>query len=437
MHYLKIFGVFCLSFSCNQEYRIGEKEEQVPIIQADSAYIVDTSTPTSEETADTGTVEELYPMIEITPYDYNFGDVPMGCTEEYELIISSVGTSALIIDELIYINSPDLAMSYDFKLPIVLQPGEEIVVRFEYDEDDLFEDVGKLYIYSNARGKGEQRADHYGQGILAGSQVDVFEHEQINKADILFVVDNSCSMSEEQIDLSDNAEDFVDTLILSGTDFQISVITTDDPEPVTSLITDDTLDAGKVLADAVKVGISGNAFEMGQEMAKKSLDPIGPLGKGFIRDDATLSIVVVSDENDYSPLTDLEYYDFFMSIKDEDLFFFHSVVGTAIYPGCTIEIGERYLDQSHYTGGISLDVCSAWGSSLTTLANQVFIVDTIYPLTKQAVPSTVQVYTGGFIMSEGWYFDEVTNSVYITDKSKVNDQEPLFIMYDYGSECVE
>ena len=194
MHRGKILLFASLLISCSQEYRIGEKNKQNPATQADSAYIIDTSAPIPKDTADTGGVEEdLYPMIEITPYDYDFGDVHLNCSEEYELTISSTGTSPLVIDELIYINTPDLSMSYD-----------------------LFEDIGRLYIYSNARGKSEQKVSHYGQGVIAGSQIDVFEHEQINKADILFVVDNSCSMSQEQVDLSDNAEEFVDKLIGNG-----------------------------------------------------------------------------------------------------------------------------------------------------------------------------------------------------------------------------
>ena len=438
MHYLKTFGIFCLLFSCNNEYTISDKNKQAPKTQIDTAQTHDTPITVRDDTSDTGAFEEeAYPLIKVSPYEHDFEGVIMGCSKEYAVTISSVGTAPLVIDEFIYINTPDLSMVHDFKLPISLEPGEEISISFEYNENDLFEDLGKLYIYSNARGKPVQRVDHYGQGVPAGSQVDIFEHEQINKADILFVVDNSCSMAEEQADLSDNAQEFVDTLVRSGTDFKISVITTDSADPVTSVITSDFYGAGKDLADSVMVGTGGNAIEMGQEMAKRSLDPTGPLGKDFIREDATLSIVVISDEDDYSPLTDLEYYDFFLSVKEEDLFFFHSVVGTALYPGCTVEVGDRYLDQSFYTGGTSLDICSSWGSSLTTLANPVYTIDTLYPLSKKAIPSTVEVFTGGVPLVSGWYYDEATNSVYITDKDSVLDQELLFVMYDYHSECPE
>ena len=427
-----------LLFSCSSEYGINKSKNAPDIVVDTAVEITDSGValpPLVEETADTG--GEPVPLIQVSPYDHDFGDLTIGCSDSYEVTISSIGTAPLVIDEMIYINSPDLSMNYDFTLPLVLDPGEDVSISFEYNEDDLFEDYGKLYIYSNALGKAEQRVDHYGQGVIAGSHVDAFAFEQINKADILFVVDNSCSMAEEQSDLSSNAQDFVDTLVAAGTDFQISVITTDSPEPVVSVITSDVFGAGKDLSDAVMVGTSGYHLEMGQEMAKSSLGPGGALEKGFVRKDATLSIVVISDEDDYSPLTEVEYYDFFASIKEEDLFFFHSVVGVGLYPGCTVEVGDRYLDQSLYTGGSSLDICAAWGASLTTLANPVYIIPSIYPLTKPAIPSTVEVYLDGYPVSKGWYYDSSVNAVYFTDISVISGEDSLHVMYDYSAECDE
>ena len=429
------FLFFLLLVNCSQEYNITDRKT-TPSVDV-SVYTADTGRPPLvvdiPETGDTG--EELVPLIHVSPYDYDFGEVQINCSESYDVTISSVGTAPLIIEDFYYINSPDLSMTFNHKLPFVLEPGEETIISFEYNEDDLFEDNGKLYIYSNALGKAEQRVDHYGQGVSAGSQVDVFEFEQINKADILFVVDNSCSMSEEQTDLSDNAEDFVDTLVGSGTDFQISVITTDSPDPVTSIITEGAYDAGKALADAVVVGTSGSPTEKGQEMSLEALRPSGPLGRGFVREDATLSIVIISDEDDYSPLTELEYYDSFLGIKDEDLFFFHSVVGLAAIPGCSVEVGDRYLTQSWYTGGTVLDICGAWGSSLTTLANPVYLVGTTYPLTKQAIPSTVKIFIGGLEILDNWEYDETTNSIIFSDVSTISGDEPLQVLYDYVEEC--
>ena len=442
---MKWFWGLLLLFSCSNEYGIS-KHKNAPNIVVDTAVEITETPPLlvdTPETADTSV--ELVPLIHVDPYDYDFGDVLIDCSDSYDVTISSVGTAPLIIEDLYYVNSPDLSMTFDHKLPLVLEPGEETIISFEYNEDDLFEDSGKLYIYSNALGKSEQKVSHYGQGVSAGSQIDVFEQEEINKADILFVVDNSCSMGEEQEDLSSNAEDFVNTLVSNGIDFQISVITTDSASPVISMITSDRLDAGIALSDAVRVGTGGSMVEQGQERAMEALGPLGALSPGrFQREDATLSVVVVSDEDDSSPLTNLEYYDFFMTLKDPEMFLLHSVVGipkegTGAGPAavCSSADGDRYIDQSTVTGGVVLDICGPWGSSLTTLANPVYIVKTMYPLSEPAIPSTVGVFLDGYSVDHGWYYDEATNTVYFTDTSMIVGDESLQIMYEYSTECDE
>ena len=224
---------------------------------------------------------------------------------------------------------------------------------------------------------------------------------------------------------------FIDDLMTAGVDFEISVVTTDDPTPVSDPITPDTADAAKEFSDAVLRGNSGDAFEMGQEMAKQALDPI----RGMVqpRDDAALSVVVVSDEDDFSPLTELEYYDFFLSIKEEELFFFHSVVSLGF--GCGTDTGDRYVDQSNLTGGMYLDICSPWGDNLNTIANSNYIIATQYPLTEVAVPGSIEVFLDGVALKKGWYFDVGSNSVILEDRGLVVGDEMFQVMYDYLGDC--
>jgi hypothetical protein len=81
-------------------------------------------------------------------------------------------------------------------------------------------------------------------------------------------------MSHEQAGMADEAENFIDDLISAGIDFEISVITTDSPTPVSSSITPDSADPVGDFSRAVSVGTGGDATEMGQEMSKQALDPI-------------------------------------------------------------------------------------------------------------------------------------------------------------------
>ena len=65
-------------------------------------------------------------------------------------MISSIGTEALIIDNLDYIHTPELELVGNYKYPIVLNPGETLILTFKYSEVDLIADTGRMFIYSNA-----------------------------------------------------------------------------------------------------------------------------------------------------------------------------------------------------------------------------------------------------------------------------------------------
>jgi hypothetical protein len=298
-----------------------------------------------------------------------------------------------------------------------------------------------LYIYSNALGKNEQKATHEGVGIPHGTHTDVFEQEEIRKSDILFVIDNSCSMSQEQDLMSENMETFVEKLVLSEVDFQAAVITTDDTSPVGGVMSGDDFDVVSQLAAAVDVGNGGGSTEKGQQMAMEAIDINGTLSPGkFVREDAFLSIVIVSDEDDASPLTDVEYYDFFMTIKDPDMFAWHSVVGTGVLPPdpaiCNPSAtGYRYMDQSFYTYGVVLDICADWGDSLTVLAESSYRIEDTYPLTKDAISTSIKVSVDGVELTGGWVYNEISNVVYLKDRTLITGDQLLMITYDYVEEC--
>lgn len=425
---MKRFWGLLFLLACSPEYGINNKNDVADLI-ADTAVEQQTTPPIHMDIPTPP--EETYAAIHIEPYDYDFGEVNVNCEHEYDVTISSIGTEALIIDSLDYIHTPELELVGNYKYPIVLNPGETLVLTFKYSEVDLIADTGRMFVYSNALGKREQMITHQGVGVATGNKIDVFQQEEISKADILFVIDNSCSMIDEQAGMADNAENFIDDLMGAGVDFEISVITTDSPIPVSDPITPDSRDPAKEFSDAVLRGNSGSAFEMGQEMAKQALEPF----RGMVqtREDAALSVVVVSDEDDFSPLTELEYNDFFLSIKEDELFFFHSVVSLGF--GCGLGMGDRYIDQSNLTGGMYLDICSPWGDNLNTIANSNYIIATQYPLTEVAVPGTVEVFLDGIPLKKGWYYDIGSNSVILEDRNLVVGDEMFQVMYDYFGDC--
>tara|TARA_R110000824_G_scaffold35340_1_gene110943 strand:- start:1471 stop:2766 length:1296 start_codon:yes stop_codon:yes gene_type:complete len=429
----RILASMVILGACTPEYGIKD-HRNVPNITPDTQTTVDSPVEDPPFIVGTPEIHEKNPLILIDPYEYTFEDILVNCSDEYNVRIANIGDAILDIYEWEYIHTPNLSMIPLSEPPFSLEPGEETSISFFFDENNIHFDIGSLYISSNALGKPEQMVRHEGQGEAWGSQADSFKQEEITKADILFVIDNSCSMSEEQTDLAANAEDFIDTLVSKGTDFQISVVTTDNPVPSASLITSASADPVAEFAAAVQVGVMGSAFEHGQDNAMQALDT-GPLSSGrYGREDASLSVVVISDEEDQSPLTEIEYNDFFLTIKDSDLFFFHSITGL-IGSVCDTEVGLRYMTQSGMTGGTTLDICGSWGGNLNTIASTNYVIFTVYPLSEEPLVNTIQIFLDGIPWDGAWYFDYTANSVVLESTTGIIGDETLQITYDFVREC--
>jgi hypothetical protein len=159
---------------------------------------------------------------------------------------------------------------------------------------------------------------------------------QCNKMDLVFVIDDSKSMMEEQGNLATNFPMFASLLSSYTTpdgehiDYRIAVTTTGkdlmytvSQPPLPSIPTNENGDNGEfrrncnmtksfleptdanmqqVLSCRANVGISGPSFEMPLMMTKWALGDRVADGKnaGFLRDDALLGVVMLTDEDDLS-----------------------------------------------------------------------------------------------------------------------------------------
>jgi hypothetical protein len=174
-----------------------------------------------------------------------------------------------------------------------------------------------------------------GDGTTAGTADDGGEFEGCQKVDILFVIDNSGSMSEEQTSLLASFSGFVDGIqaeLATADSYHVGVVTTDayaNNAPgctgLGSLVTQTGGDAalgqdclpfssGKRYLDdtepdldakfscIAQVGISGSGDEIqaqsGYEAVQPAINAPGACNDGFIRDDALLVVVIITDEED-------------------------------------------------------------------------------------------------------------------------------------------
>ena len=138
--------------------------------------------------------------------------------------------------------------------------------------------------------------------------VETFEQAPHQKVDLLFVVDDTGSMAEEQAALAESFAAFVGAIDELGLAYHIGVVTTasegdeagvlqGDPWIITAASEDPVGD----LAQAVEVGTDGvDEAGLGAMVLALSTPLVDDDNRGFRRSDAALHVVVLSDDDDAS-----------------------------------------------------------------------------------------------------------------------------------------
>lgn len=227
------------------------------------------------------------------------------------------------------------------------------------------------------------------------------------KVDVLWVIDDSCSMDAEQAKLADNFAAFMEFFVDSGLDYHIGVISTDTASPAKRgrlqavgayrWIDTGTPDPVGVFRQMAILGTAGSVDENGRRAVDMALtDPLlSNYNAGFYREEASLHVIVISDENDHSGSvpTRNEFISFLRGLKDdEDRVTFSSIVTPL--GGCStgFEPGTEYIAVTNALGGVTESICTEdWAPVLTELGLQAAGLRTTYYLSELPVPGTIQV----------------------------------------------
>lgn len=248
------------------------------------------------------------------------------------------------------------------------------------------------------------------------TQTDVTKQTTIPEVDILWVVDNSGSMAEEQDDLAANFDAFINFFIGSGLDWHIGVVTTDTDARAhrgklqasrdgTRFLTSETVDPIVPFRQMVKVGTLGSPDERGLSASYLAIAQPEPAivtaNDGFYREGAALHVVVVSDEEDTPGIisSPAEYANWLMGIKaaPDIPVTFSSIVGPnprgcSRLPDVDAVAGSRYIAVTDTVGGVFSSICTEdWYSVLEELGLQAAGLKREYFLTQVPVAETIEV----------------------------------------------
>lgn len=384
----------------------------------------------------------------VTPSSLDFGVVPVTCrSPNRSITLFNTGGAPITISR-VYLD-PTTSLEFElaaYPTPTVINPGGSSVINIRYHPADIGTDTGVLFIEHSESGV-PVAVPLEGEGQISPTVTDTFTQLPTPQADILFVVDDSCSMDDEQASLGPQLGQFLSYANSQSIDYQIAVTTTDVffPNPTgpyqggkqgkfvqasgVKIINRTTPNAGSVFNSMVtSLGSNGSGDERGLEAAYLALtDPlINTWNAGFLRADAALAVIVVSDEEDHSTRPTTFYDNFFRNIKgfqNGSLFSFSSViVPPGVNPSCSsggAERGIRYAAVSQSTGGIVESICTVnWGQTLANIGLNTFGLKRRFYLSSQPVPVTISVKVNGATIPNtggggqvNWAYDQSTNSV--------------------------
>lgn len=392
----------------------------------------------------------------LQPSSVDFGIKKLSCGPRTRSILGFNNCSAAVTltsaaltqqtsSEFTIVNAPTL--------PTTIAPGQNVVFTVNYAPVDEGMDFAALAV--NAGQNGLNTASVMGSSLNREDNTDTFLQEGQQKVDVLFVIDNSGSMMEEQQALGSNFQAFLSAAQLQGIDYHIGVTTTgietspggwsvcpggaeggeagrlfpaDNSSP--RIITPSTPNASAVFATNTNVGwchwneqgLEGAYRALSQPIVNNLDDPRSTTlandgNLGFLRSEAKLAIIFLSDEEDFSTQPVNFYETFFRAVKGNNpaLLTVSAIVGPQALSTCPTasSSGTRYIQLAQNTGGIVESICTQnWAGSLNNLSANTFGPKRHFVLSETpSDPTGIVVKINGSPVTTGWTYDGATNTV--------------------------
>lgn len=391
------------------------------------------------------------PVIFVNKTEMYFDDEPIACEVSEDITIRNVGNLDLEVEEIIVFGSIPNNYSLELNEPINgaltwdIPPSGFKTFSLEYTPEDLIDDLAVIQVNSNDPLRPVVEAFSEGNGIIESYGQDRFRQEYSTEVDVLFVLDNSGSMHPFQMELINNFSSFLSVFTQLNVDYRIALITTDNANFVGNGYIDSTnQDPVGYFVNLINIaGTSGSGLERGLEYSYQSflIGPASPNGN-FFRQNASLSVIYISDEGDHSSSPISFYLNFFDALKAPGLFSAHAVIGD--YPsGCnymynnmvrTAAFGSGYYDVVQYYSGNTYSICATdWGLQMQNLAFNA-APQTMFELSDLPIEDSIEVMVDG-VVDYNWSYDPQTNSINFNTSNIPPEGSYITVSYGLFAEC--
>ncbi|MSP54128.1 MAG: choice-of-anchor D domain-containing protein [Myxococcales bacterium] len=379
------------------------------------------------------------PLLKITPNPLSFGKVLVGCHRDQPIVLENVGLATLTIDNIVQIGN-GWSLDVPLDLPATLDPGStaELTLTVTADTGDM---DSQVWVTADDA-VGTHVVSQTATGVTDPSIKEEFWQGDgpYDKGDILFYVDQSCSMRDDQAILQANFESFAATLDSLELSWQIGVVTRDKGCFNGGILTPDTPSVITAFTEAV-AGRGGDNTEAGLILTDTALKESQPGGcnEGFIREGSKVTLVQVSDEVEQSPNPWNSYVTSFQAMAPTASV--TAIVGD-VPNGCggggryAAQPGTGYYEASVATGGAFLSICATdWTSYFATIAHMTASgLLNSFPLSSEPNPATLTVQVDGST-SQDWTYDEPANSIVFSDDAIPEPGSHIVVYFDLFQDC--
>lgn len=302
------------------------------------------------------------------------------------------------------------------------------------------------------------------------------------KVDVLWVIDNSGSMETSQATLAASFQSFISRFESLDYDFHMAVTTSDAyrAEYINNnnllllrdgriggassgyrIMDQNTPDLANVFMMNISQGITGSGDERAFQSFKNVLQYSA--NADFRRSDAFLSIIIVSDEDDFSSdtaaflganynsphIVPVSTYTTFLqdltesgrTASEKRNFSVNAIAIdtdeclddlTDEFPGRLK--GNRYMELVATTGGVSASLCSNFGESLELISKSIIALTTTFKLDREPIPESIHVYVDNASVPEdatnGWSYNATTQSVTFNGTAVPAEGAEIIILFD-------
>jgi hypothetical protein len=380
---------------------------------------------------------EGYAELIVLPEAIDFGQRRLDCQAARRSVrLINTGLDTIEVTDVSW-DPGDVALTVGAPRSTVLRGGEEQAWTVRYAPEERVS-------------QGELRFDFealpfplfvpvQGEGVQDARRTDVFTQRTVRETDVLFVIDDSCSMFDDQEALARNVDSFIDQADLRGARFRIGITTTSagilDGNLVGQVIDGERVSrssAVRAFNTQAIVGTAGSGFEQPLESALRVLeraDQDTDINKGLLDRQAVLAVVVVTDEDDFSPASVPFYFQQLTSLTPDGLV--TAVVAGGEF-GCGTAIpSPRLLDFLAFTNGTFLSICGDWGDNLESLGEVAFGLSARFELVEPVDDTEpIEVRVDGLSVA-GWTYDPTINSIVFDEPPTEGSR----IEVDYSPAC--